>query len=153
MHCNRSGWTFHSLNDISSTNTADLYSSSHEIDSMSRSFDQSSKNDTSYEQLSDLVDNFHTDGFLTLSSLLTPQFTIGLHNECMDIFHGVLELLLLRGDVDFSSSYRKHKQTSTTTDHQQTAGDTSSSTTESPPGGSGVSSSSFFFSLLPLGVD
>jgi len=97
---------------------------------MSRSFDQSSKNDTSYEQLSDLVDNFHTDGFLTLSSLLTPQFTIGLHNECMDIFHGVLELLLLRGDVDFSSSYRKHKQTSTTTDHQQTAGDTSSSTTE-----------------------
>ena len=96
-HCNR----FHSLEDISSTSTADAYSSSHEMKSTSRPFNQS-KNDT-YEQLSGLVDNFHTDGFLTLSSLLTPQFTTGLHNECMDIFNGVLEWLLLRGDVEFST--------------------------------------------------
>ena len=79
---------------------------------MSRSFDQSSKNDTSNaQQLSELVANFHTDGFLTLSSLLTPQFTTGLHNECMDIFDGVLEWLLLRGDVEFSSSFRKQQNT------------------------------------------
>jgi len=97
------------------------------MNSMSHSFDQSSKNDTSNAQLSDLVDNFHTDGFLTLSSLLTPQFTIELHNECMDIFNGVL-WLLLRGDVEFSLSYRK-QQTSTSIDQQQTVGDTSSSTT------------------------
>ena len=95
---------------------------------MSRSFDQSSKNDTSNaQQLSELVANFHTDGFLTLSSLLTPQFTTGLHNECMDIFNGVLEWLLLKGDVEFSASYRK--QTSTSTDQQATTECTSSTTT------------------------
>jgi len=101
--CNRSGWTLHSLEDISSpTDTADLVSVGNKINSMSRSFDQS-KNDISYAELSDLADNFHTDGFLTLSSLLTPQFTIGLYNECMDIFNGVLEWLLLKGDVEFST--------------------------------------------------
>jgi len=127
MYCNRrSGWTFHSLEDISSTDTADS-SSSHEMNSMSHSFDQSSKNDTSNTKLiSDLVDNFHTDGFLTLSSLLTPQFTTRLHNECMDIFNGVLEWLLLKGDVEFSSSFRK-QSTSTSID-QQTTEDRSSST-------------------------
>ena len=95
---------------------------------MSRPFDLS-KNDTSYEQLlSDLVDNFHTDGFLTLSSLLTPQFTPGLHDECMDIFNGVLDWLLLRGDVEFSSSFRKQQQASTTSVDKQTDEDTSSTT-------------------------
>ena len=109
MHCNGSGWTFHSLDDITSSNTADSCSSADEIDPMSRSFDQSTNECTSYEQLSDLVDNFHTDGFLTLSSLLTPQFTIGLCNECMAIFNGVLDWLLLRGDAEFNSSFRKHQ--------------------------------------------
>jgi len=46
----------------------------------------------------------------------------------MDIFNGVLELLLLRGDVEFSTSYRK-QQTSTTLDQPQTlTGDTSTTT-------------------------
>ena len=124
-HCNRNGWTFHSLEDISSTHISDSYSSSHEINSMSRSFDQS-KNDTSCVQISGLVDNFHTDGFLTLSSLLTPQFTSCLHNECMAIFNGVLDWLLLRGHVEFSTSYRK--QTSTSIDQQAITECTSSST-------------------------
>jgi len=129
MNCNRSGWTFHSLEDISPTDTADSSSSANKIDSMSRPFDQLSKNDTSYAQLSDLVDNFHTDGFLTLSSLLTPQFTSGLHNECMDIFNGVLHWLLLRGDVEFSSSYRKQQNTSTSIDQNQATECTSPSAT------------------------
>jgi len=99
---------------------------------MSRSFDQS-KNDISYAELSDLADNFHTDGFLTLSSLLTPQFTIGLYNECMDIFNGVLEWLLLKGDVEFSTSYRKQQQTSTSNiDQYQATEDISPSTYEYP---------------------
>jgi len=134
MHC-KSGWIFHSLKDISSTNTADSCSSANEINSMSRSFDQS-KNDTSYAQLSDLVDNFHTDGFLTLSSLLTPQFTTGLHAECMDIFNGLLELLLLRGDVEFSSSFRK--QQTSTLDEQQTTECTSSTAVYEYPLGVGL---------------
>ena len=106
--------------------------SANEIDSMSRSFNKS-KNDTSYEQLSDFIDNFHTDGFLTLSSLLTPQFTSGLHNECMDIFNGVLEWLLLRGEVEFSTSYRKQQQTSTS-NHQTGDTLTSSAVYEYPLG-------------------
>jgi len=104
---------------------------------MSHPFDQSSQNDTSISQLSDLVDNFHTDGFLTLSSLLTPQFTIGLHNECMDIFHGALEWLLLRGDVEFSTSYRK-QQTSSIDQQQTTDEDTSSTTVYEYPLGIGL---------------
>ena len=115
------------MESISSTHTADSSSSGNEIDSMSRPFDQSTNDCTSNAQLSDLVDNFHTDGFLTLSSLLTPQFTTGLYSECMDIFDGVLEWLLLKGDVEFSSSYRK--QTSTTSVDKQTLTEDTSSTT------------------------
>jgi len=108
------------------------------MNSMSHSFHQST-NDKSISQLSDLVDNFHTDGFLTLSSLLTTQFTSGLHNECMDIFNGVLEWLLLRGDVEFSTSFRK-QQTSTSIDHQQQTltGDTSTTAVYEYPLGLGL---------------
>ena len=64
--------------------------------------------------LSNLVNDFNNDGFLALSSLLTPTFIRGLHTECMDIFNGVLDFLLDRGEVEFKSSYRKHHNRTTT---------------------------------------
>ena len=89
-----SGWKFHSLNDINII--ADTFGSSDEVTGSS-----CTDNTTS----STLVHEFNNDGFITLSSLLTSQFILELRTECMNIFHSVLELLHVKGEVEFKDSY------------------------------------------------
>jgi len=57
--------------------------------------------------LDGLVREFETDGFLSLSSLLTPWFVSMLREECMEAFRGVFEWLHLTGEAEFAHSHRR----------------------------------------------
>ncbi|KAL7542698.1 hypothetical protein ACHAXR_012003, partial [Thalassiosira sp. AJA248-18] len=58
--------------------------------------------------LTDLVRDFDADGFIALSSLITPQFATKLRSECLGIFDGVLDWLFTAGETEFKASYRKN---------------------------------------------
>ncbi|KAL9182352.1 hypothetical protein ACHAXT_013004 [Thalassiosira profunda] len=72
-----------------------------------RSLPTADENDTSCASPSELVQAFDADGFLCLSSVLTPHFVAGLREECMEIFDGVLGWLREAGATEFRESCRR----------------------------------------------
>ena len=109
-----SGWTFHSVEDIVACDPDAGSNGDEENESMAErlSIDALSSSPpptTTATTLSNLISEFDTDGFLALSSLLSPQFITQLRRECMDIFQGVLDWLLIKGEVEFSASYRRRE--------------------------------------------
>ena len=107
----RRGWKFHSIKDLGCC--SDENNECHQSDGTSQSKQSShepNNANTATVPLSDLVNEFDTDGFITLSSLFTPRFINNLLDECLDIFDDVLDWLHLNGRVEFKSSYRINHQ-------------------------------------------